>query len=280
MEFGHDAGEGSPLDAQGDYPLLAPGTSELLIHVEALQTLFAGEKPLMIPILPTNKGKLRFLCGDASREGFGGATQYPNGMLTSREGLWDSQFAKGGSNLREAQNQVNHLLYEIRAGRHDGCELWAAADNSVWSAVWNRGMSKVRHLFYLVLTLKQEARRHKVFLHCFHISGDRMIACGVDGLSQGNYDAGISLGIDIPQFMPLHLLAWDIAGNALADWCKSWMGTDYTPPLTPEGWFEAGHQPGVHLWVHPLAAALIALKELARSWHKRPSKVTYVVMIP
>ncbi len=235
MEFGHDAGEGSPLDAQGDYPLLAPGTSELLIHVEALQTLFAGEKPLMIPIWPTNKGKLCFFCGDALLEGFEGATQYPGGMLTSREGLWDSQFAEGGSNLQEAQDQVNHLLYEIRAGRHDGCELWAATDNSVWSAVWNRGMSKVRHLFYLVLTLKQVARRHKVFLHCFHISGDRMIACGVDGLSQGNYDAGISLGINICQFMPLHLSAWNIAGNALADWCKSWMGTDYTPPLTPGG---------------------------------------------
>ena len=80
--------------------------------------------------------------------------------------------------------------------------------------------------------------------------------------------------------MPLHLSAWDIAGNNLADWCKSWMGTNYTPPLSPEGWFEAGHLPGVYLWVPPLGAALIALKELARSRHKRPSKVTHVVMIP
>jgi hypothetical protein len=104
-------------------------------------------------------------------------------MLTSREGLWDFQFSEGGSNLRKAQNQVNHLLYKIRAGKYDGCELWAATDNLVWSAVWNKGMSKARHLFYLVLTLKQEARRHEIFFQCFHISGDRMIACGVDGLS-------------------------------------------------------------------------------------------------
>ena len=83
--------------------------------------------------------------------------------------------------------------------------------------------------------------------------------------------------------MLLHLSAWDIAGNTLADWCKSWMGTNYTPPLSPEGWFKAGHQPGVHLWAPPpgaLGAALIALKELARSWHERTSKVTHVVMIP
>jgi hypothetical protein len=44
-----------------------------------------------------------------------------------------------------------------------------------------------------------------------------MIACGVDGLSRGNYDAGISLGFNIPQFMPLHLSVWDIASNTLAD---------------------------------------------------------------
>jgi hypothetical protein len=81
--------------------------------------------------------------------------------------------------------------------------------------------------------------------------------------------------------MPLYLSAWDIAGNTLADWCKSWMGTDYTPPLSPEGWFEGEHLPaGVHLWVPPPGAELIALKELARSWHKRPSKVTHAVMIP
>ena len=253
LEFGHDKGEGSTLDAQGDYPLLTPMTSELRLHVEALQTLFAGEQPLMIPIRPTDRGKLRFYCGDASREGFGGVTQYPDGTLSMREGLWDPQFADGGSNLREAQNQVNHLFHEIRAGKHDGCEVWVATDNSVWSSVWNKGMSKARHLFYLVLTLKQEARNHEVYVRCFHISGDRMIACGVDGLSRGNYDAGISLGLDICQFMPLHLLALDIAGKTLAGWCKSWMGKDYSPLLSPVGWFEDGHQPGVHLWSPPRA---------------------------
>ncbi len=36
LEFGHDSGEGYLLDAQGDYPLLTPLTSELLLHVETL----------------------------------------------------------------------------------------------------------------------------------------------------------------------------------------------------------------------------------------------------
>ena len=72
LEFGHDRGEGSALDAQGDYPLLTPVTSELLLHVEALQTLFAGEQPMMIPIHLTDRGKLCFFCGNTSREGFRG----------------------------------------------------------------------------------------------------------------------------------------------------------------------------------------------------------------
>ena len=87
-----------------------------------------------------------------------------------------------------------------------------------------------------------------------------MIASGVDGLSRGNYDAGISLGFDVRQFMPLNISAWDVAGNVLGDWCKSWMGKDFVPPLTPLGWFEDGHCPGVHLWTPPPGAALIALK--------------------
>jgi hypothetical protein len=103
---------------------------------------------------------------------------------------------------------VNHLLQEIREGLQDGCKVWAATDNLVWSAVWNKGLSSARHLFYLDLALKQEARKHEVFVHYFHISGERMIASGVDGLSHGNYDAGILLCINVQQFMPLNLSAY------------------------------------------------------------------------
>ena len=135
LEFGVSTEQDSPLDAQGDYSLATAVTSELLAHAEALQVLFQGEHLIMVPIRPTDKYILRFFVGDASREGFGGSTQYPGGLVSSREGLWDPEFSEGGSNLREAQNQVNHLIAEIRAGFHDGCEVWAATDNSVWSAV-------------------------------------------------------------------------------------------------------------------------------------------------
>ncbi len=66
LEFSVVTGQDSLLDAQGDYPLFAAVTSELLVHTKALQVLFQGEHPLMVPICPTDKGKLWFFVGDAS----------------------------------------------------------------------------------------------------------------------------------------------------------------------------------------------------------------------
>ena len=58
------------------------------------------------------------------------------------------------------------------------------------------------------------------------------------------------------------------------------MGSNYSPPLEPEGWFAEGHKSGVHIWAPPPAAGLIALKELARSRNKQPYNSTHMVMIP
>ena len=54
------------------------------------------------------------------------------------------------------------------------------------------------------------------------------------------------------------------------------MGTDFSTPLTPEGWFWQGHMPGVHVWAPPPAAALTILAELSASRLKQPYDVTHV----
>jgi len=92
--------------------------------------------------------------------------------------------------------------------------------------------------------------------------------------------AGISLGYDLRLYLPLNVSAFEVKDNKLKDWCKSWMGSDYSSPLEPLDWFGKGHQPGVHIWSPPPAAALVAMKELAMSRHKRPYDVTHVVLIP
>lgn len=135
---------------------------ELLVHVMGLLKLFHIEEPLAVPVRPMDQGKLRYHVGDVSAEGFAAGSQYPDLMLEGRDGLWRPDFAVGGSNLREAQNIVNHLLTEIKQGCHDGCEVWLASSNAVWSAVWHTGMPSAKHLFNLVLDLRLAAREHEV----------------------------------------------------------------------------------------------------------------------
>ena len=266
-------------EASYDYPPKVDATEELVAHVSAMLELFESEEPLVVPIRPADKSKLRYHIGDASAEGFGAAIQFPNLLLEGRDGLWHTEFASLGSNMREAQNIVNHLTLEILSGRHDGCEIWSFTDNFVWSAIWLKGSSSAKHLFDLVLQLKKLCQAHTIFLHVCHISGERMIATGMDGWSRGNYDAGISLGFDLCQFIPIDAAATDMPGNEVIPWLQSWMGNDYTVPLDPLGWFTKAHNPGIHIWVPPPAATLVALKELAKSRHKRPYFVTHVILV-
>ena len=161
---------------------------------------------------------------------------------------------------------------------HDGCEVWAGTDNAVSSAVWHKGMSTAKHLFKSILDLKIECMEHEVFLNLFHLSGDRMIKCGMDGGSRGNTEAGVYLGYDMRDFLPLDKGAFELAGNQLGSFCRIWMGEDFSQPLEPVGWFREGHLPGVHLWAPPPGAALAALRQLAKSRQKRPTKVCHVFL--
>lgn len=272
-------------EGSGDYqpyPESTQITPQMRHHVEALNILFNTDTPHSIPIRPTDKHKFRIVIGDASAEGFGVGTQYPDLEFEGRDGLWTKEFGGKPSNLREARNIANHLLRDIRAGKHDGCEVWLCTDNLVFSLVLNKGLSSARHLFEIVLDIRVECRIHEVYLHGLHISGHRMVASGMDGWSRGNRDEGISLGYDVRKFIPLHLTAFEITNNpsALDEWLRSWMGSDFSSPLTPEGWFEEGLLPGVHVWAPPPAATLIALRQLALSHQLRPYTTTHVILVP
>eukprot|EP00956_Cyclotella_meneghiniana_P045803 scaffold385510_cov63-Cyclotella_meneghiniana.AAC.1 len=273
-------GDASRHEALAEYPALTRVTYQLVLHVSALRKLFDSPTPRVVPIRPTEKHKLRYACGDASAEGFADAVQYPDLVIDERDGLWLPEMADKSSNLREALNIANKLKIDIIAGRHDGCEVWQATDNAVWSAVCNKGMSSVRHLFDLLVDIKVLCHQHQVFYNCFHISGERMIATGIDGMSRGDKDSGIALGYDLRDFLPLDMGAFDYPDNQLEDWCRGWMLKDYTQPKTPLEWFNEAHKPGVHIIAPPPAAAIYALEEIAKGRHKRPQYVTYVILIP
>jgi hypothetical protein len=239
--------------AAADYPPMTSITPELITHCEALLDLFDHDVPTAVFIRPACSGAYRYYVGDASREGLGGATQFPDGTIRGRRGVWRADFAEGGSNLQEVQNQVNRLIQEVRAGMHDGCELWAFADNGCWSAVWLKGLSTAKHLFELVLKLKVECRIHEVYKHVCHISGTRMIETGIDGWSRGDFETGISLGYDLRlrTFLPLAQSSIEVAGAKLIPWLRSWMAEDYMGPLTPEAGFGMDISQGFMFGLHP-----------------------------
>jgi len=181
---GMDARDASLVEFSKGYPVSTHVTNELIDHCRALTELFKNPSPLLVPLRPTEAHKIRYISGDASAEGFFIATQYPSGAIETREGLWEKSFSEASSNLREAQNFGNHMLEEIRSGKHTGCALWAFTDNAVWSQVWTKGMSSVRHLFNLALAIRIAAQEHEVWIHMCHVSGARMILTGIDGGSR------------------------------------------------------------------------------------------------
>jgi hypothetical protein len=72
-----------------------------------------------------------------------------------------------------------------------------------------------------------------------HVSGSRMIAQGTDGVSRGLLTEGVTSGLDMLSFIPLHLSAIE-RSPSLKDWVSSWLG-EGTEFLTPEQWFSRGH---------------------------------------
>jgi len=121
---------------------------------------------------------------------------------------------------------------------------------------------------------------HNIYLRCFHLSGNRMIATDIDGLSCGEQNSGVALGYDIRDYASLHVSAFDFPGNSLMIWCQGWMRSDFCNLLQSEDWSHKGQLPGVHAWAPPPTSVLIVLKELARSCHKCPHIFTHVVLIP
>ena len=87
-------------------------------------------------------------------------------------------------------------------------------------------MSSAKHLFSLMVELKVECQAHEVYLHSCHISGDRIIRSGINGMSCGNQDADVAFDSDIRQYISLNKSPFELTGGRLGDWCKSWMGED------------------------------------------------------
>eukprot|EP00956_Cyclotella_meneghiniana_P028738 scaffold67774_cov23-Cyclotella_meneghiniana.AAC.1 len=201
-------------------PLTVEITTEVKRDLEALVSFYESEDPVFLPVQPQQSNDLAYyMGGDASSGAYGTGVQTPDGKGIVWLGNWRPGETARESNWREAANLARILLMMIRAG-------------TTWYGP-NKGMSRRKGLTDLVREIELECRKHQVFWHPFHVSGKRMIKMGFDGLSQGDFDSVIMMGIDIRTLVPLGIPAVDeFEDNQILEWLKSWMGKDFLPSLS------------------------------------------------
>ena len=79
-----------------------------------------------------------------------------------------------------------------------------------------------RELSNIVFWLYKAQQAGGSILHVLHISGKRMKATGVDGLSRGDHTEGVMAGKDPMSFLPFHLGADIRSQGRVGKWVRSW----------------------------------------------------------
>ncbi len=77
-------------------------------------------------------------------------------------------------------------------------------DNSTFEGAYYKGHFPSRQLSEIVFQVHKAERDGGFILHVIHISGKRMKALGVDGLSRGDSTEGMMGGKDPFSFIPFH----------------------------------------------------------------------------
>jgi len=215
--------------------------------------------------------------GDASGQGFGCGVQVDD-RFHYRFGNWSSAESEKSSNYRELNNLVLGLENWAKDSLINDREIFLFTDNTTAEGAYYRGTSSNKVLFGLVLRLRKLELHHRLKLHVIHISGTRMIASGIDGLSRGDTGEGILGGQHVLNFVPLSQPAVERSGKLLP-WVQTWAGS-HLKLLDADGWFEEGHSAsGSYLWSPAPAAAEAAVEQLCMARHKRTNS-THVFVVP
>jgi hypothetical protein len=254
--------------------------SRLLADVQALNELTSFEAPPKVIKRRKKAGTVCYGFGDTSGKGFGSSVEV-NGAHYSEYGTWSPEIEEKHSNYKELRNLVNAVYncYENRLLRD--AELFLFTDNFVAEcAFYNGGSNKNKDLNELVFKLWKLQMQGDLTLHVFHVSGTRMIASGIDGLSRGDKLEGVTRGEPMSEFVPIHLdpLA---RSPSLKPWIESWWDSDYGTLkwMKPDDWFNDSMTDGNYLWNVLPAAAQVAIEQLCTHVHGRPHSY-HIVLLP
>ena len=150
-------------------------------------------------------------------------------------------------------------------------------DNSTAEGAFWKGTSHSPKLCALVLRLRKLEMRTGMILHIIHVSGKRMIASGVDGMSRGDHSTGVMAGKDLVSFVPIHKSALERSPN-LRPWLEDILEGHDAKFLDPKGWFSGAEAEGTFVWTPAPAAADLVVERLGTARHKRPNSLHLVVV--
>jgi hypothetical protein len=261
--------------------------------IKALSRLFELAEPPEVVLRSNKVIEIMYGFGDASGKGFG-STLLSSGGIKYRIGLWSRDAEEDSSNWRELGNLVEALEEEGATGSLDGAAVFFFTDNTTAEAALYKGNSSSQKLFDLVLRMKSLEMEKGCRVVVSHVSGERMKAQGTDGVSRGQLKEGVPSGASMLSFIPTDRDPLDRSPK-LREWLSSWGGKELEF-LTPEDWFERGHdhrggqvdskgfwhpniKMGTYLWSPPPGAAEVALEELRRARIKRQSS-THIFICP
>ncbi len=160
-----------------------------------------------------------FVIGDASGKAKGAMviTQYG---LDYESRVWSQLWRGKSSNIREAENLTDRLerlasklainaterLESVnKSSALTDHEVFFLMDNSAFKRSYYKGHSTSRELSDIVFQLYKAQQAGGFILHVLHISGKRMKATGVYGLSRGNHTEEMMAGDDPMSFLPFHM---------------------------------------------------------------------------
>ena len=162
-------------------------------------------------------------------------------------------------------------------GLLDDGEVFMFTDNSTAVGAFWKGTSPSPKLCELVLRLRKLEMRTGMILHIIHVSGKRMIASGIDGLSRGDHSSGVMQGEALETFVPVHKTALE-RSPTLLPWLQDILEGHQANFLTPEGWFDETASEGTFVWCPAPAATDVVVERLGTARHKRPNSLHLVVV--
>jgi hypothetical protein len=137
-----------------EIPLYVKAVPRFKDDITSLLRLMKSDTPPLKRARCKRSAKCYYGFGDASGSGFGATIQI-NGKIHYEYGQWSSEVTEErSSNWRELNNLVEVLERIVVEEDLKGSEIFIFTDNSTAEAAFWKGTSKSKHLFELVLRLK------------------------------------------------------------------------------------------------------------------------------